>query len=268
MTVAGPLRPWSWCLIWLIVIWLGIYLLVLFGPNHKSQCYLNGEGVPSEIFESRNKPLVVAIGDSLLRYSTPREQWLGEGFSWLRLSVSSARWYDFVVLKPLLEKLKPRYILVQDSLFLEADNLPLKKIKRVIIGIFRKGGGKHCHYPATNFSIKQKQRDRVKHVEKLEHRYRNSLPIRDGAFEFLSELQSIGGEVIVIHFPREESWTPSVENGQWLPYLESELAPRGIELLTVGQPLPTSHYLDGAHVNRDGREIRLQKLRTILKERL
>ena len=141
MAFSAPRSAWFWCVVWLGIIWGCIWL-----PNikHDSHRLCNDE---NKLFDhasfKKDQPVVIALGNSLLRHGTSASQWLGDDINWLRLTRGGARWHEFAPLLDNFAQEKPQLMILQDSLFLNPAprtffNNSLQTVKFIIKHLLRK----------------------------------------------------------------------------------------------------------------------------------
>tara|TARA_X000001036_G_C20575736_1_gene764561 strand:- start:103 stop:930 length:828 start_codon:yes stop_codon:yes gene_type:complete len=275
MSIPQVFKPWIWCLSWLLIFAGSLVLLEknfyedAIMPNCELEYDLLSKQQPSSI----NSPLIMALGDSLLKHATPKTQWLDKDLRWYRANIPAAQQKQFLPILYVIEKVQPRILLIQDSLLLNRKKLKLatrvKKTARYLVSIVLPIQTESCNRALNDL------RPTIRAGEELldlrisyREQYTRSMTLTESSKKWLIQLKNISDKVVVVHFPR--SITQSDNNGseEWLQYLGTELAKLNIEVLSVGTPLDDTYYRDGAHVNQKGREVRMQELGLIIESRL
>lgn len=279
MNIAVPLRPWAWSLTWLFIIWGLIALLVqqFYETAMTPACKLDNSLLSKQLPSSLNSPLVIAIGDSLLKHATPTTQWLDNDIRWFRSTISSARQKQFSSMLVAIGKVKPRILLVQDSLLLEQTRrtqsswtiqakITLHYLASLIVTSLQKN---RCDRVVANWNPRPRTDQNVLlRKDELRQRYAKSLVLSESSKQWLIQLQNLADQVVIVHFPRSLNLSTNTGRVQWLKSIQTELANLNVGFFKVGKPLDESYYIDGSHVNLQGRTLRMQQLAPLIQFQL
>ncbi|MEH6604219.1 MAG: hypothetical protein V7711_01445 [Pseudomonadales bacterium] len=229
---------------------------------------------------SANKPLVVALGNSLLSYSVTHKPWLGADVRWQRIVIPGRGWSDHEKLIPRLKEARPELVIIQSGLFgirrgeqstdfsVIGFKSALSKWLIVLLQNVFLAESSSCDYREVDRGRVRAENVRVKLLRNLAVGYGQPGPVLSSdALDFLVTLQDLSGSLVVIHLPRSSSLSLAAGE-EWLDRLRSELAGLDIDLVEVGGSLPENMYMDGSHVNPKGREVRQRQLRKLVRDRL
>ena len=279
MNIAGPFRPWAWSLIWLFIFWGLIALLVqqFYETAITPVCKLENRLLSKQLPTSLNSPLVIAIGDSLLRHATPTTQWLDNDIRWSRISIPAARQKQFSSMLAAIGKFKPRILLVQDSLLLEqSERTQSSRIMqaKITLGylvslIVTSLQHNVCDSAVVNWTPRPKtDQELLLKKDELRERYAKSLVLSESSKQWLIQLQNLADQVVIVHFPRSLNLSTNSGQVQWLQSIQTELANLNVGFFKVGEPQDENYYTDGSHVNMQGRTLRMQQLAPLIRSQL
>lgn len=269
MTIHPSFRPWLWCCAWLALIWSTLWLL-----TNALWLQVKGGPYPYNLNDSRLEELgstrIVALGDSLLLVSLPRtgefDATLADDIYWLHLASGGVDWNEFIPLIPQLGRLKPDVLLVHDQLLLyrgARSTKPFPVRARTMLSF----------YVSSFLNLKNKPAQRMRAPLNFERAvqlriwiYSKNPEVHPGGIDFLDKLKMVSDRVIVFTLPRSENMRLRVEPENWLADLDRHLNRLGIERVTLGEPLPDDYYRDGAHVNKKGRQVRMDQFGELVGE--
>ena len=267
--------PWIWCLSWLI-IFSGLSALVVarfYEAAKLPDCEIEYELLSQQPPSSVNSPFIIALGDSLLKHGTPKIQWLDNNMRWYRANIPAAQPRQFFPISSAIEKIKPKLLLVQDSLLITQDEArwdnKVKVTVRYLVSLVFPLRNDPCNEAMDTWKPTIRDGKELIRLKKLYSKwYSNSLILPESTKQWLIQLQKIADKVIVIHFPRSKKHSSNTGRNEWLESMKTELAEMDIEIISVGNPEDNSYYLDGAHVNKKGRALRMQQLASIIESQL
>ena len=272
MKIAREFRPWIWCIAWLIFFVVIISFLtkqfyeIATMPNCKIEYELLSKKPPSTL----NSPMVIALGDSLLKHATPKTQWLNENIRWYRANIPAAQQRQFIPIFPALEKVRPSLLLVQDTLLLKKTKIRwdtrAKITIRYLVSLFFPLSKDPCNKAMDTW--KETVRDPNKMIKLYDEEYSRSMLLSDSSKQWLLKLKELSEKIIVVHFPRSIEQSKSDVRVNWLENMETELSKLDIEIISIGESLDGTYYRDGAHVNRKGRELRMRQLNLLIESSL
>ena len=272
MKIAREFRPWIWCIAWLIFFVVIISLLTkqfyetATMPNCKIEYELLSKKPPSTL----NSPMVIALGDSLLKHATPKTQWLNKNIRWYRANIPAAQQRQFIPIFPALEKVKPSLLLVQDTLLLKKTKIrwdtKAKITIRYLVSLFFPLSKDPCNKAMDTW--RETVRDSNKMIKLYDEEYSRSMLLSDSSKQWLLKLKELSEKIIVVHFPRSIEQSKSDVLVNWLENMELELSKLDIEIISIGESLDGTYYRDGAHVNRKGRELRMRQLNLLIESSL
>ena len=277
MNIPQIFRPWTWCLAWLFVFFGLIALLekqfyeLAIKPDCRMEYSLLSKQPPSSI----DSPLVIALGDSLLKHAIPKTQWLDNDLRWYRTNIPAAQQKQFSPILYAIEEVKPKILLVQDNLLLERKKLRFairaKKTCRYLASLVLPIQTDTCNKVLELDDLSPNIRTGQELLDlKIAYReeYAKSMVLSESSKQWLIQLQNLADKVVIVHFPRSIAQSTNSGSEEWLRSIRTELAKLNIEVLSVGNPMDDTYYRDGAHVNLKGRDLRMQQLALIIESRL
>jgi len=282
-----PLRPWGWCVAWLILIWSAIGLLTdRFGraAEYSKDC-LSGETRLLSRVEPTGLPVVAALGTSRLKLGLPDAtlagEWLGEDIQWLQFSRAGGMGYHFLPVLDALQRIRPRLLLVQDALLLDPTQqvgFPERARRTLRFLRARVLPGHEPESEPTCYGSVAPRSKVEKHTRSMEQRrafrlelasrYSASIPLGQDARRLLVAAESAAEEVVVFHMPSALSLDPEVPTQRWLGYLKETLSGQSISVVAVGGPMPEDHYYDGSHANVTGMRVLTGRMVGLIRSRL
>ena len=274
MNMDKSFRPWIWCIIWLLIAFSSLSLITYkyfsdaILPDCEKEYSLFSNQPPS----STNSPLVVALGDSLLQHAVPKTQWLNGNTRWYRVNIGAGQKEQFAPFLPVLEKVRPKLLLVQDSILFDRDDLTwFSKVKvttRFFLSSIFPLQTIPCNKDTKAEARERKGEELQKLIKVYTEEHRNNLTLPKPSQEWLENLKNLADKVVVIHFPRSIAQANYNERIKWLDSIKKELYKLKIDFVSVGQPQDDSFYLDGAHANLKGQELMMNELSIIIESRL
>lgn len=262
MKIEKELHAWFWCLGWLLTftgLTVGLsqkFFIIASTPDCKKE-YAPLLNAPAS---QNGSPWVIALGDSLLQHATPKTQWLGDDVRWLRADIPDGRRELFFEILPVIEKLRPRILLVQDRLLMNRSELGLhiqaRRTLRYLASLVLPLGAWQCHKAITSWTGRVRiGDDLLREKETFRQEYTNNMFLSEDAELWLKRFQEQADKVVVIHLPRSIDQSSNTGRREWLDSMHKELIALDIDLVEIGEPLHTEFYRDGAHVNRSGRAV-------------
>lgn len=279
MSIQRPLRPWAWCLGWLIVICL---ILIIFTKDLSPLNYV-ANNIEASDFNAMDTVTVMALGSSLLRVSLPVsiefDSLLGDDIDWLHIWVSGGRWLYFSPLLPRIRELNPEVIFVHDELLNAEDKHPhpFFHIRRSVRFLIRKGVNILASVANPTQSKNTVIRERKPVVDPqdigtkrhyLSTIYTSNTPLNNNALDFLKQLKAVARSVVVFDLPRSQELQVDEAQINWEESMRLQLSKLDIQYVKLGEPLPRDHYTDGAHPNKKGLTVRLEQFKTLVAEQL
>ena len=271
MSIDKELRSWFWCLGWLcaftglITVLIQNFYLVASTPD----CDREYSQFTSLSQSSNDSSLVVALGDSLLKHATPKEQWLGDDVLWMRANIPDARRENFFQTLPLIEKVKPRVIIIQDRLLMNRTELGwhirARRTLRYLASLVLPIRTRQCHEAVSGWNERTREGDELLILrETFRQEYAQNMRLSEDAKQWLRQFQQQANKVVVVHLPRSLAQSSGTGRRDWLDAMKIELADLDVELVEVGEPLKPDFYRDGAHVNVSGREIYMARFGEVI----
>jgi len=272
--VDKELQPWLWCLGWLCSL-VGLTTLLV-------QFFFIAASTPDCTEEykllvnrpiSPEVPIVVALGDSLLKHATPKTQWLVSDVRWLRANIPDGRRENFVDILPVIDKVKPKVLFIQDRLLMNRRDLgwhiQARRTLRYLASKVIPLRTRQCHEAMASWgeTIREGE-DLLNEKATFRQEYANNMFLSNDAKQWLRRFKDHADKVVVMHIPRSINQSNGTGRRDWLVAMKRELATLDIELVEVTEPLPTEFYRDGAHVNVPGRAIYMTRLELIIDELL